>query len=177
MLLHFFQLLNHFWPPKIEPKSPKIQKQRWKIDVKKTHVFQHVFFSISLGFGFRKRLPNRGFFAICSKASILWKLTKTIEKTMVFVDLSGSEAPKIHPKSMSKRARKKHRKKTSEKSILASILASQNLPKIDPASKNVWLNFMLEIETSGRSGNQRKPAQTSANQRNSNWEFRLAWLK
>ena len=78
---------------------------------------------------------------------------------MVFVDLSGSEAPKIHPKSMSKRARKKQRKKTSEKSILASILASQNLPKIDPASKNVWLNFMLEIETSGRSATQRKPAQ------------------
>ena len=90
---------------------------------------------------------------------------------MVFVDLSGSEAPKIHPKSMSKRARKKQRKKTSEKSILASILASQNLPKIDPASKNVWLNFMLEIETSGRSANQRKPAQTSATQI---WSF--GWL-
>ena len=90
---------------------------------------------------------------------------------MVFVDFSGSEAPKIHPKSMSKRARKKQRKKTSEKSILASILASQNLPKIDPASKNVWLNFMLEIETSGRSGNQRKPAQLNGTQI---WSF--GWL-
>ena len=90
---------------------------------------------------------------------------------MVFVDFSGSEAPKIHPKSMSKRARKKQRKKTSETSILASILASQNLPKIDPASKNVWLNFMLEIETSGRSATQRNPTETNATQI---WSF--GWL-
>ena len=90
---------------------------------------------------------------------------------MVFVDLSGSEAPKIHPNSMSKRARKTQRKKTSEKSILASILASQNIPKIDPASKNVWLNFMLEIETSGRSANQRKPTEINGTQI---WSF--GWL-
>ena len=116
-------------PPKFEPKSRKIEKKRWKIDVKKTHGFQHHFFSIFHGFGLRKRLQNRGFFALFSKTSILWKLAKTIEKTMVFIDFSGSEPPKIHPKSMPKRNPKKHRKKTSQKSILASVLASQNLPK------------------------------------------------
>ena len=99
------------------------------MEVKKTRVFQHRFFSISRRFGFRKPLQNRRFFALFSKTSILWKWTKTTEKTSVFINFSGSEASKIHPKSMPKRNRKKQRKQTSQKSILASVLASQNLPK------------------------------------------------
>ena len=37
-----------------------------------------------LGFGLRKRNQNQSFFVTFSKISILWKLSKTIEKTMVF---------------------------------------------------------------------------------------------
>ena len=71
MLLDFFRFFNDFWPPKIEPKSEKIGKKRQKIDVKKTHVFEHHFFSIFRRFGLRKRLQNRRFFALFSKTSIL----------------------------------------------------------------------------------------------------------
>ena len=48
---------------------------------------------------------------------------------MVFVDFSGSEAPKIHPKSCKCALEKSVEKKTAEKSILASVSASQNHPK------------------------------------------------
>ena len=120
----FFDFLLIVWAsgaPKIEPKSQKIEKKRWKIDVKKTHGFQHLFFSIFHGFGRQKRFQNRGFFVLFSKTSIFWKLAKTIEKLMVFIDFSGFEPPKINPKSMPKRIPKKHRRKTSKKLILASI--------------------------------------------------------
>ena len=67
----FFQFLEGPGPPKIEPKSLKIAKKYEKSEVKKTHVFQHHFFSIFLRFGLRKRSQNRGFFDTFSKTSIL----------------------------------------------------------------------------------------------------------
>ena len=99
---------------------------------KKTHGFQHHFFSIFHGFGLRKRLQNRVFFEFVSKTLIFWKLAKTIEKPMVFHDFSDFRGPKNDPKSMKKRIRKRHCKITSQKSMLASILASQSVPKSFP---------------------------------------------
>ena len=48
---------------------------------------------------------------------------------MVFIDFSGWEPPKKHPKSMPKCFRNKHGENTSQKSILAFVLASQNIRK------------------------------------------------
>ena len=80
--------------PKIESKSQKYHPKRSKINVKKTHGFQHNFYSIFHGFGFRKRLQNQSFFDAFSQIAIFWKLTKTIEKPMAFNDFSGFEPPK-----------------------------------------------------------------------------------
>ena len=111
----FFRFFIDFWKPRGLPKSSQNHKKSKKSDEKsmsKKHmVFNTFFFSIFHGFGLRKRLQNRGFFVTFSKTSIFWKLAKTIEKTIVFIDFSGSEAPKIHPKSMPKRIRKKSTKK------------------------------------------------------------------
>ena len=51
-------------------------------------------------FGLRKQSPNRGFFDTFPITPIFFKLAKTIEKTVVFIDFSGFGLPKIHSKSM-----------------------------------------------------------------------------
>ena len=69
--------------------------------------FNTILLSIFYGFGLRKRLQNRGFFAFVSKTLIFWKLAKTIEKPMVFHDLSDVRGPKnsyIDEKAHSKKA-------------------------------------------------------------------------
>ena len=136
-LLIFCQFLEGPGPPKIAPKWLKSAKKRINIDVQKKHVFQYRCFSIFRGFGLRKPLQNRCFFASFSKTSIL---CKSLQNTGCAHKNQGSDIKKnekITKKSIPKRTRKKHRKKTSQKSILASILASQNLSKIDPTSKNI----------------------------------------
>ena len=57
------------------------------------------------------------------------EISKQIQKTIVFIDFSIFEPPKIHSKSIPKMRPKKTLKNTSEKSILASMLASQSLSK------------------------------------------------
>ena len=80
--------------------------------IKKTYVFQHIFFLIFLRFGLRIRLQKSRFFRTFFENVDFVKIRKTIEKPMVFIDFSRSEAPKIHSKSMPKRIRKKLRKNT-----------------------------------------------------------------
>ena len=104
IFLAFWTILVNFWRAQGLPKSSqnleKSEKKRWKIEVKKTTCFQHNFFSIFLNFGVQKQNQNQALFANFSKKSMLWKLAKTIEKTMVFNDVSVFKPLKIYLKSM-----------------------------------------------------------------------------
>ena len=70
----FFRFFIDFLSLRGLRKSSQNRKKSKKSDEKsmsKTHGFQHLFFSIFLGFGLRKRLQNRGFFDAFSKTAIL----------------------------------------------------------------------------------------------------------
>ena len=112
----FSNFLEGPGPPKMEPKSLKSAKKRIKIDVQKKHVFQHRFFSIFRGFGLRKPLQNRCFFASFSKTSIL---CKSLQNTGCAHKNQGSDIKKR--KNHKKIDSKTHSKKASQK----------NFPKID----------------------------------------------
>ena len=110
----FFRFLAIFRSPRASQnraKIAKIRKKRFKIEIKKKYVFQHLDLSIFRRFGFRKRSQDERFFDTVPKTSISWKSLIFLRKNH---DLSGFEPPKIHAKSMPKRDRKKHRKKTSQ---------------------------------------------------------------
>ena len=136
----FFRFFIDFWSPRGFPKSSQNHEKSRKSDEKsmsrKHMAFNTIFCSISHGFGLRKRLQNRCFFAFVSKTLIFWKLAKTIEKTMVFVDFSRSESPEIDEKSMPKRIRKKHRKKWSKHRFWRPRLAPKTFENRSNITKN-----------------------------------------
>ena len=117
---------------------------RKKIEVNKTHAFQHGFFSIFRHFGLRKPFQNRRFFATFSKTSIL---CKSLQNTGCAHKNQGSNSKKtrkfcqkIDPETHSKNASQK----IAQKSICASILASQPLPKSSQNRPGTRKNAVLD---------------------------------
>ena len=86
-------------------------------------MFNRIFSALALENGAKIEL----FFQDLLKASILWKLAKTIEKQMKFNDFLRLQPPQNDRKSMPKWRSKKASKKISQKSILAPVWASQSL--------------------------------------------------
>ena len=100
----------------------KIVKNNLKNDAEKTYVLERDFWANFNDFDLPKSSQNWAFSATFWKTTIWRKLTKTIEKPMVFIDFSWFDPPKNDPKSIKNRVRKKYRKRVAKNSILGWIL-------------------------------------------------------
>ena len=94
MFSDFWQFWEPPGLPKIELKSQKFNKKHLKIAVGKNRCFTHAFLLILMALASQKTSKIKPFFKYILHISNLWKLAKTIEKPMVFIDFSKFDPPK-----------------------------------------------------------------------------------